>query len=177
MTAETDPRSTVASRVEPLLGMIPHPWDIDDFLDRLEEHRDREIDLVAVPWTLGDSTGAWQRRENYDVIGYAENTTAVHQDHIILHEIGHVISNHRGRCVLSAQEAQQRAPSLAPAAFAHLLDRVSAAAEEHEAETIATMILARVSRQPRRRHRRTTQRLDASTAATLTRLTSAFDQP
>ncbi|WP_460962101.1 hypothetical protein [Parasphingorhabdus pacifica] len=153
----TELRARCEPRVEHLLRTIglPNPWDINEFCDRLERHRGRDIDLVpvrwtVVRWTVGESTGAWQRRDDYDIIGYAENTSSVHQDHIILHEIGHVISEHRGRCVLSVQEAQQRAPHLAPAAFAHLLDRVSVEAEEHEAETIATMILARIARQSRR---------------------------
>lgn len=143
-------RARCQQRVDELIWHIgvPHPWDINEFVDRLERHRGREIDLCAVPWTVGDSSGAWKKQAGYDIIAYAENTSGLHQDHIILHEIGHMISEHRGRCVLSEQDAQRIAPDLAPAAFAHLLDRASGAAEEHEAEMIASLFQQRIRKRP-----------------------------
>lgn len=164
-------------RVRHLLDHVamPNPWDIDVFLDRLEDYRCQPIDLCAVPWTAGESTGAWKRNGDHDIIAYAENTSPAHQDHIILHEVGHMISDHRGRCVLSLAEAQRLAPHLKSTALAHLLDRVSARSEEAEAETIASLILARAVRQ---RHRHPVPRhLDEHTAAALTRVTRAFDEP
>jgi hypothetical protein len=128
-------------RVDDLLHHtgLPCPWDINQFLDRLERHRGRDIDLCALTWHPGLSCGAWLPRPDHDVIAYPTNTSGFHQDHIILHEVGHMISQHRGRCLLSQEEAQRIAPALAPAALAHLLDR-SGEAEEHEAETIASLI-------------------------------------
>lgn len=143
-------RARCQQRVNVLLQHVrlPNPWDINEFLDRLERHRGRDIDLCAISWSIGDSTGAWRQYSDHDVIAYAENTSGFHQDHIILHEIGHMISEHRGRCILSEEDAQRIAPNLAPAAFAHLLDRVAGATEEHEAETIASLIHQRVSKRP-----------------------------
>lgn len=143
-------RARCQQRVDDLLQHtgIPHPWDINQFVDRLERHRGRDIDLCVISWTVGDSCGAWQQREDHDVIAYTENTSGFHQDHIILHEIGHMISQHHGRCVLSEDEAQRIAPDLAPAAFAHLLDRSTGEAEEHEAEMIASLIHQRVRVRP-----------------------------
>lgn len=174
---EPDVHARCDIRVRRLLQHValPDPWDINEFCDRLEQHRGREIDLVGVAWTAGDSTGAWQPRQSYDIIGYAANTSPVHQDHIILHEIGHMISAHRGRCVLSASHTQRLAPDLAPAAFAHLLGSTSADADEHEAETIATMILARSARRCRRDRTQREHHLDARTSAALGRVMAAFD--
>ncbi|GAB3549798.1 hypothetical protein J2S53_001189 [Actinopolyspora lacussalsi] len=173
-------RARCDRRVESLLRSVelPDPWDIDEFIDGLERHRRRDVDLCAVSWHLGDSTGAWQRNDDHDVIAYPDNTSTMHQDYIILHEIGHMISGHHGRCVLSVQEAQRRAPDLSPTAFAHLLHRGDVTTEEHEAETIATLIFARITRRTgrRRNSRRTGAAPDDRTAATLARLTSAFDQ-
>ncbi|GAA4887674.1 hypothetical protein GCM10023222_53900 [Saccharopolyspora cebuensis] len=173
----TELRARCRPRVDELLRTVglPDPWDVDAFLDRLERARGRQIDLCAMAWTVGESTGGWQRRADHDIIVYPDNTTSLHQDHIILHEVGHLVSQHAGRCVLSLREAQRRAPSLHPAAFAHLLDRLTLEAEEHEAETIATMLLARIGRQLRRDHRPAPP--DAPTAAALGRLTSTFDEP
>ncbi|MGH3630035.1 MAG: hypothetical protein ACRDRL_21670 [Sciscionella sp.] len=135
-------RARCQQRVTDLLQHtgVPAPWDINDFVDRLERHRGRAIDLCALWGTAGGSSGAWRQHADHDVIAYAAATSGFHQDHIILHEIGHMISAHRGRCVLSEQDAQRLAPDLAPAAFAHLLDRSSTEAEEHEAEMIASLI-------------------------------------
>lgn len=143
-------RTRCQQRVDDLLQHIgvPQPWDINEFIDRLERHRDRAIDLCAISWTEGGSAGAWQGRPDHDVIAYAANTSSFHQDHIILHEIGHMISQHRGRCVLSEDDAQRIAPDLAPAAFAHLLDRSNAEAEEHEAEMIASLIHQQARERP-----------------------------
>lgn len=143
--------SRCRGRVDDLLRHtgVPQPWNINEFLDRLEHHHGRDIDLCAIVRTTGDSSGAWQRHDDHDVIAYAENTSGFHQDHIILHEIGHMICQHRGRCVLSGEEAQRIAPDLGPAAFAHLLDRVADESDEHEAETIASLIHRRVRRRPR----------------------------
>jgi hypothetical protein len=143
-------RARCQQRVEDLLLYtgVPYPWDINQFLDRLERHRGRDIDLCAISWTVGDSCGAWQQRADHDVIAYAENTSGFHQDHIILHEIGHMISQHRGHCVLSEDQAQRIAPDLAPAAFAHLLERSTGEAEEHEAEAIASLIHQRARIRP-----------------------------
>jgi hypothetical protein len=135
-------RDRCQRRVNDLLSRIgvPHPWDINEFCDRLERHRGREIDLCAIAWSPGHSCGAWEQHPDHDVIAYAENTSGCHQDHIILHEVGHMISHHRGRCVLSQEQAQHIAPDLLPAALAHLLDRAGAQTEEEEAELIAMLI-------------------------------------
>jgi hypothetical protein len=144
-------RARCYERVDDLLRHtgVPYPWDINQFLDRLERHRGRDIDLCAVVWSPGESCGAWQQHPDHDVIAYAEHTSGFHQDHIILHEIGHMISNHRGRCVLSKDEAHRIAPDLSAAALAHLLDPSGGQVEEHEAETIAALIHQRTRIRPR----------------------------
>ncbi len=126
---------------------LPHPWSMNGFIDQLEAYRGRQIDLYPFEWApdLG-STGAWQSYDDHDVIAYATNTTASHQDGIILHEVGHMISNHARQCVITIDHAQTLAPTLDPAAFGHLLAPRSLTREEKEAEMIATMLLARIAR-------------------------------
>ncbi|MBA8823305.1 hypothetical protein FHX42_000634 [Saccharopolyspora lacisalsi] len=159
-------RRRCESRVRALVAAVglPAPWHVNEFLDRLEHHRGRDIDLCEVSWKAGDSSGAWHANADHDVIAYPGNTSTVHQDHIILHEIGHLISAHRGRCVLSEQEAQRLAPDLAPAAFVHLLDRVSTTTEEQEAELIATLLHQRAL------HHRTQVVVDDTSSPTARRL-------
>jgi hypothetical protein len=165
-------RARCHQRVSDLLqhtGM-PRPWDINEFLDRLERYRGRDIDLCAVPWTTGSNSGAWRQHRDHDVIAYPANTSGIHQDHIILHEIGHMISAHRGRCVLSDDDAQRLAPGLTPAGFAHLLDRSHAEIEEHEAEMIASLI----HHQIRQRQPVVTEVLSPAAAHLLSRVEDIF---
>lgn len=165
-------RARCQQRVDELFRRVgvPQPWDVNEFVDRLERHRGRPIDLCPILWTAGGSSGAWRQRADHDVIAYAANTSGFHQDHIILHEIGHMISQHRGHCVLSEDEAQRIAPDLAPAAFAHLLDRSNAEAEEHEAEMIASLIHQQAGERPRI----STDAMAAAEAQRLARIEDVF---
>jgi hypothetical protein len=136
-------------RVNTLLRNVelPQPWSMNSFIDRLEAYRGRQIDLYPFTWTpdLG-STGAWERYDDHDVIAYAANTTAAHQDYNILHEVGHMISSHGRQCVLASAEALTLAPTLGATAFGHLMTTVSFTRAEKEADMIATLLLARIAR-------------------------------
>ncbi|PXY16508.1 hypothetical protein BAY60_35470 (plasmid) [Prauserella muralis] len=121
---------------------FPAPWDLDEFVDRLERHRGRPIDLIELDGPVGEITGMWLRREDRDVIGYPGNTTTHHQDVVVLHELAHMLFEHAGLCVFS--DASRIAPSLHPEAFEHLLGRADGADDEFMAETVATLALTRI---------------------------------
>jgi len=118
---------------------LPIPFDVQSFCERVAANRGRPILLYPVRSEAGPF-GLWVAGPSLDVVFYEEETSPLHQDHIILHEVGHMISQHRGRCVLSQQRAQRIAPDLTPVALAHLLDCSGAQTEEQEAETIAVLI-------------------------------------
>lgn len=119
---------------------LPQPWSLDSWVDALEEYRGRGIDLVEMTYRPGGPVGAWRCSPERDVIAYCANTSVWHQDYIALHEIAHMLSAHRGTCVVSTQEVTRRAPDLGAAALEHLLTRVTTDNEELEAETMATVI-------------------------------------
>lgn len=121
---------------------------MDHWLDRLELHRGRPIDLCAIKWTPGDAFGAWRARHDHDVIAYPANTSGPHQDHIILHEVAHMVCAHQGYCILSNEDAARLAPGLHPAAFSHLLDRTTGTDDEQEAELLAGLLYQRLTRAP-----------------------------
>ncbi|EHK88739.1 hypothetical protein SZMC14600_03506 [Saccharomonospora azurea SZMC 14600] len=156
--AHSDARRRCEQLVDDVLARtgIPRPWSVNDWLDRLERVRGRDIDLCALPWSPGAPTGAWQRHRDYDLIAYPDNTAGFHQDHIILHEVGHMLFEHAGRCVLSEDEARSWAPHLRPGAFVHLFGSATTVDEEDEAERFAHLVHARVAAHavpPPRRHR------------------------
>ncbi|GAA3340548.1 hypothetical protein GCM10020358_28590 [Amorphoplanes nipponensis] len=79
--------------------------------------------------------------ESMDVIFYQQHTTRPHQDHIILHEIGHLVADH------PSDEGDDQAwgslePGERPGGATRALRRTCYdSAHEREAELIATYIL------------------------------------
>ncbi|MFG2139964.1 hypothetical protein [Streptomyces sp. NPDC048650] len=74
---------------------IQPPLSVDTLCHRLGEHRGRPIRLI--PWSLPvpGPFGVWMSRPDEETIFYQKETTRVHQDHIILHEIGHILADHQ----------------------------------------------------------------------------------
>jgi hypothetical protein len=74
-------------------------FDFSDFsmarlIKRVEHLRERPI--LVLPVTIDDPHlhGAWIGTMDYDCICLDRNTALVHQDHILCHEIGHMILGH-----------------------------------------------------------------------------------
>ncbi|WP_033294329.1 hypothetical protein [Amycolatopsis jejuensis] len=143
---EIDPsvRVRARTRVRDLLRDVPapQPWSMNAWIDRLEQHRGRDIDLVAVDYAPGQPSGAWQRHDDFDLIAYASSTSVLHQDHIIAHEIAHLLCEHQGECVLTEAEAAAVAPDLSADLLSHLLTRVTTDGDEYEAELIAVFLMS-----------------------------------
>ncbi|GAA3580014.1 hypothetical protein GCM10022222_76000 [Amycolatopsis ultiminotia] len=137
-------RTRARRRVRGLLREVPppRPWSMNDWIDRLERHRGRDIDLLAVRYAPGRPSGAWQRHDSYDLVAYAAGTSTLHQDHIIAHEIAHLLCEHRGECVLSEAEAARLAPDLSAHLLSHLLTRVTTDSDEYEAELMAVLLMS-----------------------------------
>ena len=70
------------------------PLDVRELCERLARQRGRPIRLVAHPIKVPGPFGLWFMTATMDVIFYQRETTRPHQDHIILHEIGHIIADH-----------------------------------------------------------------------------------
>jgi hypothetical protein len=137
-------RARARTRVRDLLRDVPlpRPWSMNAWVDLLERRRGREIDLVAVEYAPGRPSGAWQRRADYDLIAYTAGTSPLHQDHIIAHEIAHMLCGHRGVCLMSKAEAATVAPDLSAHLLSHLLTRVTSDENEYEAELIAVLLMS-----------------------------------
>ncbi|QIS02061.1 hypothetical protein F5X71_06790 [Nocardia brasiliensis] len=73
---------------------IQPPLQIEELCHRLGDHRGKRIRLV--PWALPvpGPFGLWMSRSHEDWIFFQAETTRVHQVHIILHEIGHILCEH-----------------------------------------------------------------------------------
>jgi hypothetical protein len=117
------------------------PFDVAAMCARLAAHRGRPIILTAHPFPVPGPFGIWLSTSRADHIMYQEQTTPPHQVHIILHEIGHMIADHRSD---AEDDELLRAlyPSLDPEVVRRMLRRTSYdSTQEYEAETVATIIL------------------------------------
>ncbi len=124
---------------------IPTPFDIDVFCRQLGHARNRPIHLLPMAMPATAPCGLWLAGEHIDYIVYEQHTSPVHQRHIVLHEVGHLLWRH------AAPADETRRPdlfsSLSPDTVRHILARTSyRTEEEQEAELVATLILQRADR-------------------------------
>lgn len=72
------------------LGVTP-PLDVEELCQALSRRRGRPLYLREAPLPKPGPSGMWAEYEDYDVILYQQETTSLHQDHIVLHEVGHIL--------------------------------------------------------------------------------------
>jgi hypothetical protein len=122
------------------LGLTTYP-DVDALCRHLGELRERPIVLVPVKLRASDPCGMWILARNEDLVFYDKDTTRAHQEHIIMHEVGHIISCHRGAGMLDDASARLLFPNLDPALVRDMLMRATYDdVQEQEAEVIAYLL-------------------------------------
>ena len=143
---------------------IPNPFDLDAFCTEVEARRGRPLLRRAVPGlSSGAPCGLWIGTGQADHVFYDPGTSPLHAEHIVLHEVAHILMGH----ALSSPGVGQLAPSepepdggdsalarllpdLDPATVTRVLGRVSySTAQEREAEMMASLIRGRSARPPR----------------------------
>jgi hypothetical protein len=117
------------------------PLEVTELCARLARHRGRPIHLTPHPIPVPGPFGVWLSTSRADHIIYQGQTTRPHQVHIILHEVGHLIADHR-----SDEQDDDLLhflyPDIAPEAVRRALRRTSYdTGQERQAETAATIIL------------------------------------
>lgn len=129
------------------------PLDVrGELCPRLSEHRGKPLELLPYPIPVPGPFGCWISTARGDYILYQQETTRAHQDHIILHEVGHIIGGHHSDenddellgelyPLLSPDTVRQDYPDLDPQAVRRALRRSAYDTHaEQEAEYIATII-------------------------------------
>lgn len=116
------------------------PLDVHELCQRLAQRRGRAIKLCAYPLPTPGAFGLWVGTADTDYILYHRDTTVAHQEHIILHEIGHIISGHNSNHA-DDDIWQQIFPDIPPEVVLRALRRDGyGPAFEREAEMVATVI-------------------------------------
>jgi len=138
-------RPTLRSRCETVVRAleIPRPFSLPDFCQAIATQRGRPILLRAVRTSVG-LCGLWLPLPECDVIFFEEQTSPLHQVHIVLHELSHLLLDHQPKSVDDPEVLRLLFPDFSVDTIQFVLERTTyAAQEEQEAELLASLILAR----------------------------------
>jgi len=128
---------------------VPNPFDINDFCRVISSRRGRALHLVPKQTRLGPC-GVWLSLPDVDYVFYEPETSQLHREHIILHELGHLLCEHQPTEVIDEEVVAQLLPHLNPAVVQRVLGRTTyTAIEEQEAEMLASLVRGRVERELR----------------------------
>jgi hypothetical protein len=128
---------------------LPKPLTMVDLCERVAKRRGIPIRLVPVAARLRGPCGLWVATPDEDLIFFEESTSRFHQDHIVAHEIGHIVSDHVGVALQEDEVANLLVPNLSGSLIGRVLGRVSySTQEEREAEMLASLILEHLAWTP-----------------------------
>ncbi|MGW6709297.1 hypothetical protein ACWGDE_31040 [Streptomyces sp. NPDC054956] len=92
------PQPSLRKRCEAILGRLEltHPFSLEVLCDRIAEQRGRPIRLHPLPKEAAESgvCGLWVGTASVDYVFYEAQTTPLHREHIVLHELGHILFGH-----------------------------------------------------------------------------------
>ena len=129
---------------------VPDPFSINAFCDALARERDRPIRLVPMPDGGDAPCGVWLSTADTDWVFHQVATSPLHQEHIILHELAHMIFDHKTVRDQAEGLQAQLLPDLDPRVIATVLGRMPYSSEqEQEAEMLAGLIGSHAKRPAR----------------------------
>lgn len=115
---------------------IDHPMDMFEVCSRLSQYRSRPIIAMEYPLAANGPFGLWQPGRKAEWILFQPHTTPLHQQHIIAHELGHILCGHR-------PDSIDPGDGVEPGSFDWGALRRTAydTEQEHDAELTATLLL------------------------------------
>ncbi|MGW8555958.1 hypothetical protein [Streptomyces tubercidicus] len=121
---------------------ITSPLDMRALCERVAQYTGRPIRLESIALPPRGPCGLWVAVGETDYIFYEQETSRLHQEHIIAHELGHVLCDHRNSAAVGEESSLLILPNLDPQMVKRVLQRGQhSSVEEQEAEVIASLIL------------------------------------
>ncbi|WP_156178855.1 hypothetical protein [Saccharothrix sp. ST-888] len=124
------------------LGPIP-AFSVERICAHLSELRGRPLHLLPLPdgASAAGACGLWLATEEGDYVFFEQQTSRPHQEHIVLHEIGHMLFDHPTLELPGAVVPSARLGDLDLTLVRHLLARTDyTTRQEQEAEMLASLI-------------------------------------
>lgn len=128
--------------------VLPDPWDLNVFVAQVAENVGKPINVVAQPELAADGfpCGLVVERTDDIVIIYDSTSSGYHGDHIVLHEIAHLLLNHTDPGCDSGgfvNAVEALLPDCDPAAVLRVLGRTDYdETEESQAELFASLVMS-----------------------------------
>ncbi|WP_374984791.1 hypothetical protein [Streptomyces fradiae] len=132
-------------RCRPLLDqlVLPRPFSLEPLCAQLSASRGRPLHLHPLPIqaAAAGACGLWLATDTDDHIFYEQRTARPHQEHIVLHEIGHMLFGHHTVEAGPAGLPRGLLDDLSPRLVRRVLGRTDySTRQEQEAEMLATLI-------------------------------------
>jgi hypothetical protein len=125
---------------------LPDPFDLAELCQTVSAQRGRPLHVRGIPGPAARARpcGIWIATAEDDWIFVDQETSPLHRQHIVLHELAHMLCRHTSAELPENSMIAQLFPNLSPTMVTTVLSRTSYASEyEREAETLASLILAR----------------------------------
>ncbi|MEU9464327.1 hypothetical protein [Streptomyces sp. NPDC048312] len=122
---------------------LPHPFSVEALCRSLAEERGRPLYTHPLPTqaVAAGACGLWLATPAGDHIFSEVGTSRPHQEHIVLHEIGHMLFDHHTVTAGGADPVRALLPDLDGQLVERLLARTSyTTQQEREAEILASLI-------------------------------------
>ncbi|MFG2042252.1 ImmA/IrrE family metallo-endopeptidase [Dactylosporangium sp. NPDC048998] len=125
---------------------LPRPLTIERLRESLQARRSRPLQVLPMPLPAGGPCGLWVSTAAADYIVVESDTSAAHQQHILLHEIAHVLLEHASTQVLTDDATALLMPHLDATTVEKLMARTwFDEAAEREAEVTADILSKRMA--------------------------------
>ncbi|MEV0155147.1 hypothetical protein AB0H57_15580 [Micromonospora sp. NPDC050686] len=119
---------------------LPAVTDVRELCAGIARLRERPIELLPMAFPDPDLCGLWIATGSADYLVYERDTSDLHQEHIVLHELGHLLCGHDG--VADADPTLFR--ELDPTVLRGVRGRTNySTLQEQEAELTASLIHSR----------------------------------
>jgi len=127
---------------------LPERFRVEDFCQQVSRHRGRPLYLLPAPPEMLEedkACGGWMAFSTEDIVFVRENASPLHREHIVLHELGHILCDHEPNHVPRAQLLAHFFPHSGSEVVAFMLTRTMFdTPREVEAEIYASMVGARI---------------------------------
>lgn len=122
---------------------LSRSFSVETLCTRLATYRGRPLHVQALPGvaSLTGPCGIWLETVTDDFVFYESNTSRLHQDHIVLHEIGHMLRQHTATDLFPDSVFEGLFPDLDRDMVTRMLGRSSYSSwQEREAEAVAGIL-------------------------------------
>ncbi|MEU0398706.1 toxin [Streptomyces sp. NPDC006197] len=153
---------------------IPRGSGIEELCAEVSRRTGRPIRLAPVELESSSLHGLWIATSAADLIVYQANTSRAHQEHIIAHELSHILCEHGRAAGQKYGIPLELFPDLSPDLVQGVLQRSGyCERDEQEAELMASLLLTRARRRARGSH----PPLAPEAAAVLARVENTVGHP